>query len=332
MPKPTRHFAMTLLCLTLGVSLAASMAAADVEVVGGDWTRVAPLPDERTEVSVATDGERIFLAGGFEQVGEDDTRAPRTVYVYDPAADRWEALTELPAGVNHTGLEYLDGKLYVIAGFHENTFDPISCFRIYDIETDTWSSGPSVPTPRGALATAVVDGRIHVIGGMSHGREDVAAHEVYDPETSRWTRRAPLPTPRNHHRAGTLDGRIVVLAGRDDTTFRLTTNEIYDPETDRWDQGAPVPTGRSGVAVAVLDGKIYLFGGETFEPRERTFDEAERYSLEENRWERLPPMPTARHGLDAAAVGGAIYVISGGPDAGFAFSDVNERLIPEDAE
>lgn len=328
MQSTDRYRDGVLLSAALGLTLAAPMAAADVPEASGDWEQMAPLPEERTEVSVATDGERIFLAGGFKPEGEGGAEAPRTLFAYDAQADDWAALTELPGGVNHAGLEYHDGKLYVIAGYDEASFAPSDDLHIYDIDQDAWQSGPAVPTARGALATAVLDGRIHAIGGRGHGEEDVGAHEVYDPASEEWTELAPLPTPRNHHRAAEIDGRIVVLAGRDASTFRLTTNEIYHPQEDRWEKGAPVPTGRSGVAVTVLDGWVYLFGGETFTPERRTFDEAERYHLEEDRWERLPPMPTARHGLDAAAVDGAIYVIAGGPDAGFAFSDLNERLTP----
>lgn len=313
------------------VALTVSPLAAKVRQAKGHWSVQAPLPDERTEVSAATDGERIFLAGGFEQAGPDSASAPRPVYAYDPEGDEWSELTELPEGVNHAGLEYLDGSLYVIAGYRENTFDPIDNLRIFDLETETWSAGAAVPTPRGALATAVLDGRIHAIGGTTHNREDVGAHEVYDPQSDSWTELTPMPTPRNHLAAAAVGDRIIVLAGRDDSTFRLTTNEIYDAQAEAWHTGAEVPTGRSGVATAVLDGKIYLFGGETFEPERGTFDEAERYDPEADAWEALPPMPTARHGLGAAAVDGAIYVISGGPEAGFAFSGKNEMLVPEEA-
>ncbi|GGX98785.1 hypothetical protein GCM10007160_28150 [Litchfieldella qijiaojingensis] len=330
MPSRERYSIGWLLGAALGLFLAAPLSADDVQEASGEWSQMAPLPEQRTEVSVATDGERIFLAGGFKQAGERSATAPRTLFAHDPGDDRWEALTELPRGVNHAGLEYHDGRLYVIAGYDEATFDPIDDFHIYDIDADEWRSGPAVPTPRGALATAVLDGRIHAIGGTTYGREDVGAHDVYDPQSDEWSQLATMPTPRNHHRAAAIDGRIVVLAGRDDTTFRLTTNEIYLSEEDRWEEGAPVPSGRSGVAVTVLDDWVYLFGGETFAPEERTFDEAERYHPEEDRWESLPAMPTARHGLDAAAVDGAIYVIAGGPEAGFAFSDLNERLIPDD--
>lgn len=314
----------------LGLCLVAPLAAADVGEAAGEWRRMAPLPEARTEVSVATDGARIFLAGGFKQTGEEEATAPRRLFVYDPADDRWETLTELPRGVNHAGLEYHDGRLYLIGGYDEASFTPTDAFHIYDIDAERWRQGPVLPTPRGALATAVLDGRIHAIGGTTHGREDVCVHEVYDPQRDLWSQLAAMPTPRNHHRAAAIDGRLVVLAGRDAATFRLSTNEIYHPEEDRWEEGAPVPTGRSGVAVAVLDDWVYLFGGETFTPEKRTFDDAERYHPEEDRWERLPPMPTARHGLDAAAVGGALYVIAGGPAAGFAFSDLNERLTPDD--
>ncbi|WP_181421971.1 Kelch repeat-containing protein [Halomonas sp. LBP4] len=330
MPSRERYSIGSWLGAALGLFLATPLAVAEVREAAGEWRRMAPLPEARTEVSVATDGERIFLAGGFLQAGERDATAPRTLFVYDPGDDRWEALTELPRGVNHAGFEYHDGRLYVIAGFDEASFTPTDAFHIYDIDADQWRQGPVVPTPRGALATAVLDGRIHAIGGTTHGREDVGVHEVYDPQSDLWSQLAAMPTPRNHHRAAAIDGRIVVLAGRDDSTFRLTTNEIYHPDDDRWEEGAPVPTGRSGVSATALDDWVYLFGGETFTPERRTFDEAERYHLEEDRWERLPAMPTARHGLDAAAVEGAIYVIAGGPEAGFAFSDLNERLIPDD--
>jgi N-acetylneuraminic acid mutarotase len=326
-------FRTAIFSVMIGMSQAftGSASTADVRQVDGEWTQRAPLPDERTEVSVTTDGTRIFLAGGFVRAGERRADAPRAVYAYEPAADTWSHVTDLPEGVNHAGLVHLDGKLYVVGGYHENTFEPIDTLRIFDLASQEWSTGPPLPSPRGAHATAVLDGRIHAIGGRTHGRVDVDAHEAYDPESESWISLAPLPTPRNHHAAAPIDGLIVVLAGRDDTSFELTVNEIYDPTTDAWRTGAPVPTGHSGVAAAVLGRHVYLFGGETFADPRRTFDEAERYDPQTDTWEALPAMPTARHGLGAAAFGDAIYVISGGPDAGFAFSDRNERLVPEDA-
>ena len=317
----------------LALVAAPGIPAADNEAprAPGEWARRAPLPEQRTEVSVATDGELIYLLGGFGREGERQASAPRTVYAYDPDADAWSAIGELPEGVNHAGLVALDGELYVVGGYRENSFEPTAAVRIYDPGTGAWRDGAPLPTARGALAVAVLDGRIHAIGGTVDGRRSVGTHEVYDPAADGWSARAPMPTARNHHGAAVVDGRIHVPAGRVDDEFRLTVHEVYDPGTDGWSEAAPVPTGRSGIAVVALDGRVYVFGGETFGGERRTFDEAERYDPATDGWAALPPMPTARHGLGAAVVGGSIYVIAGGPEPGFAFSDANERLTPGDA-
>ncbi|MBI4409805.1 MAG: galactose oxidase [Gemmatimonadetes bacterium] len=312
-----------------------------IPTVRARWEQRAPMPESRTEVSVATDGELIYVIGGFKRESGETASAPRAVFVYDPARDQWTSPDSIPEGVNHAGLVHLDGKLYIVGGYRENTFDPTGAVHIYDLATRRWSEGAPMPTPRGAMGVTVLGGKIHAIGGTVadptglephlHGTaagNSVGTHEVYDPATDTWSRRAPMPTARNHLGAASLGGKIYALAGRVPGNATLTANEVYDPGTDRWATAAPVPTGRSGVAVVALGEYVYIFGGETFGAVSKTFDEAERYRAASGRWESLPRMPTARHGLGAAAVGGAIYVISGGPQPGFAFSGANERLVP----
>lgn len=320
------------------------VAQATGEQVDATWEAQEPLPEVRTEVSATTDGTYIYLAGGFgPPQGDQRASAPRTVWRYDPQADLWSVLTALPEGVNHAPFQYHDGRLYVLGGYREHTFDPIDTVRIYDLETEQWEDGAPMPTARGASGWTVLDGRIHVLGGNAPGPEAIAdqpgarigedrsvnVHEAYDPATDSWESLAPMPTPRNHLGAAAHNGRIHAVLGRLEGDFTLTTHEIYDAETDTWEVGPDVPTGRSGVAVLEHGGYVYTFGGETFGGEARTFDDAERYSPDRDHWEQLPPMPTARHGLGGAAVGGAIYVISGGPEPGFSFGDMNERLEVE---
>ena len=317
---------------TVFVVVAASLpglAQATLDKLDASWTTAAALPESRTEVSVTSDGERLYLLGGFAPHATERATAPLAVFAYDPADDAWSHLTDLPEGVNHAGLAHLDGALYVVGGYREATFDAIDDLRIFDLEAASWQDGPPLPTARGALAVAVHDGRIHAVGGVDAAGDNTGAHEIYDPASESWSVAADLPTPRDHIGAAAVDGAIVVLAGRDGTSHELTVNEIYDVADDAWRDGAPVPTGRSGVAVVELDGRVYLFGGETFTPR-RTFDEAERYDPQADSWAVLPPMPTARHGLGAGVLDGRIHVVSGGPEAGFAFSDAHEVLDLED--
>lgn len=313
------------------------------QTVPATWETRAPVPEARTEVSVASDGTLIYLIGGFRaEPGGGSPSAPRAMFAYDPSADSWSTRGEIPEGVNHAGFAAVGGKLYIVGGFRENTFGPTGAVRRYDPATGQWQDGAPMLTPRGALAVAVLNGRIHAVGGNAadgaglppheHGApqadNSVATHEVYDPATNTWTRLAPMPTPRNHLGAAVVGGRIHVAGGRVGGDLEMTTHEIYDPASGTWSAGPPLPTGRSGIAVVAHRGLVYVFGGETVRPGlSKTFDDAERFDSAAGRWERLPPMPTARHGLGAAPFGDAIYVVSGGPQPGFAFGTANERLV-----
>lgn len=306
------------------------------------WETRAPVPDGRTEVSVTASGPAIYLIGGFGPGEGRRASAPRAMLAYDPAADTWTAAGEIPEGVNHAGFAALGGKLYIVGGFRESTFQPTGAVRIYDRATGEWRDGAPMPTRRGALTLAVLDGRIHAIGGTAAGDGDraphehgapqndnsVGTHEAYDPAADAWTRMAPMPTPRNHLGAGVVGRRIHVVGGRVAGDMELTTHEVYDPATKAWSAGPPLPTGRSGIAVVSHGDRLYVFGGETVRKfRSMTFDQAERFDPGTGRWEALRPMPTSRHGLGAAPFGDAIYVLSGGPRAGMSFSTANERII-----
>jgi len=342
------RFAAILLPAAVALSLTPEVAPAQeaVAAVAEEraaqpvWSERAPLPERRTEVSAASDGGTIFLIGGFGPPTVEGQRAsaPRAMWAY--AGDAWSRLGDIPEGVNHAGFVHHDGRLYIVGGFREATFEPVATVRIYDIASGSWSEGAPMPTPRGALAVAVVEGRIHALGGNVAGPghvhehdatrvgEDrsVGTHEVYDIRTDSWERRAAMPTPRNHHGATTVDGRVHVFAGRLEGDMELTVHEIFDTATGIWSGGAPVPTGRSGIAVVERGGRLYVFGGETFGADARTFDDAERFDPRAGRWEILPPMPTARHGLGAALLGENIHVISGGPRPGFHYGDHHEVL------
>jgi N-acetylneuraminic acid mutarotase len=348
--------ARTLMAMMLSLLLAALVHAEQVDV-DAEWSEREPVPEQRTEVSVATDGERIFMIGGLglqegadgDELGRDEAwehaTAPQALWAYAPDDDEWEQIGTVPEGVHHTAFAYHEGRLFILGGFRDTTMDPVGDVHIFDVDTGEWESGASMPTPRGAAGFTVLDGRIHVIGGNAEGPYAVAGmddveigadrsvnvHEAYDPAEDSWETLAPMPTPRNHLGAAAIDGRIHAVLGRADGDFRLTVHEIYDPETDSWSEGPPVPTGRSGVAVLAHDGYVYAFGGEDLaDGTEQTFDAAERFNVSDEEWEQLPPMPTARHGLGAAVHDDAIYVIAGGPGPALTTSGANERLVLDD--
>ena len=75
------------------LSAIATVALAQVPSLGGTWETLAPMPDRRTEVSVASDGERVYVLGGFERTNAGAT-APLAVHAYDPASNSWSTPTD----------------------------------------------------------------------------------------------------------------------------------------------------------------------------------------------------------------------------------------------
>ena len=150
---------------------------------------------------------KLYVVGGVGPDSED-------LWIYDPAADRWNAArAALPTQREHLTVTVLEGKLYAIGGRWGDRGN-LAALEIYDPAAGTWTSGPDLRIPRSGLTAGVLDGHIHVTGGesLSPGRT-FGEHEVYDPATARWTALAGLPTPRHGLASAVVGGRWYVIGG-----------------------------------------------------------------------------------------------------------------------
>ena len=99
---------------------------------------------------------------------------------YDPAADRWMRVADLPTARSGITAAVVEGKIYVFGGegaagtFNENEpYDPVS---------DTWQRMAPMPTARHGLGSAIVQGRMYVIsGGPTPGGSFSDVNEVFTP-------------------------------------------------------------------------------------------------------------------------------------------------------
>jgi N-acetylneuraminic acid mutarotase len=331
LPTSARVLFLAGLCF---VALPISTRSVEPEPDQGVWRTAAPAPTKRTEVAAATIRDKIYIVGGFEQLGFSNLinlAITASVQEYDPSTDRWTTKAPMPVGLHHVGIGVTGGRLYVIGGYTHSgltVWQPVSSVYAYDPATDTWAKRTPMPTPRGALSVTEHEGKLYAIGGYDR-EANSAAVEVYDPVRNTWTSRAPLPTPRDHLAIATVFGKIYAIGGRMNGDYRrnLSVTEVYDPVTDHWSRAADLPTARSGITAAEVDGRVYVFGGEG---GDGTFRENEAYDPADGTWQSMAPMPTGRHGLGSAVVHGRIHVISGGPTPGGSFSDLNEVFIPPD--
>lgn len=284
---------------------------------GQAWQRLSEVPTPRTEVAAATDGTRIWVAGGF---AEDGSTVP-TVEVYDPGRDAWSDGPDLPEAVNHAMAAAADGTVVVLGGYREGLGAPSD--RGFALTDGRWRELPRMPAPRAAGGVAAAGGRLYVVGGV--GPDGLAATTfVFDPASESWSEAAGLPTPREHLGVAS-DGTLVYAVGgrTGGIGSNLGAAEVFDPDAGTWESLPEMPTPRGGLAAAATaNGFVVAPGGEA----DATFDEVEAYETTAGAWLPLLSMPTARHGVGVVAVGDTVYVIAGGTEPGLSVSGANEAL------
>jgi N-acetylneuraminic acid mutarotase len=176
-----------------GVDFAGSAHAFRLDAGAAAWTALADLPagDERGASGVAAlDDGRVVLAGG-----SDGATTLASVLVYDPGADVWARLAELPSPRSHPVAASIDGTLYVVGGLAQvDGTDPLD--QVLALGGDGgWSVRAPMPTARGGCASGVLAGHLVCAGGET-ATDVVKATEAYDPASDTWATLAPMLTAR----------------------------------------------------------------------------------------------------------------------------------------
>jgi hypothetical protein len=296
-------------------------ADSNTNAASGDalrWRDLMSAPSKRAEVTAATDGNRIIVAGGFAA----STKTVPTVEVFDLKTETWMKGPDLPVAVNHPMSAVVGKTIYVLGGYLGPGLAHPSD-RIFALRRNRWEERARMPEPRAAGGAAGLGGLLYVAGGIG---PDGLAHKmlVFDPAADRWTNRDGPPTLREHLGVARFGDRLYVVGGRaGGADSNLAAAEAYDVGSDRWMTLPEMPTARGGIAAAATsNGFVVAVGGEG----DRAFEEVEAYDVKNDRWLSLPPMLTARHGLGVVAILNRVYTLAGGPQPGFAFSDAVESI------
>jgi N-acetylneuraminic acid mutarotase len=248
------------------------------------WTKKQSMALPSHHVAITELDGKLYVFGGFvpPESGPPAWVPINSAWEYDPATDRWRALTPMPSKRGSAVAAVVNGKIYVIGGaaIHPGSSEP--------------SLQPAKP------------------------HRSVGTVEEYDPKTNSWAQRSSMPTARNHAAIGAVNNKIYVIGGRLGSAFIFTASntnvvEEYDPAIDQWGLvKARMPTERSGGAWAVYNGRIYVGGGEHQDNYlMAAFRALEAYDPATNSWEELPKMPMPRHGLAGAVVGNRLHFASG---------------------
>lgn len=250
--------------------------------------------------AVVLNGDLVVVGGLVEAAGAFGVTA--TVESYDPTADSWSGMPDLPQARHHGMAAVVSGRLFVIGGFSASGFDPTE--DVWELVGGTWVERSPLPRPLGAAAAAALDGTVYVVGGAPEG-----GLLAYDPGLDSWEELNPPAVSREHVAAVAFEGEIWAVAGRAGGEIHDTT-EIYDPDTDTWRMGPGLGEARSGFGAAVVGGSMVVAGGEVFGP-DRALNTTERYDPRRRVWEPFEPLPHGLHGNPLVVIDQTLYLPGG---------------------
>ena len=129
------------------------------DVAKDAWREGPRLPVALCAYALASDGQRIYLAGGWDGRSYSDR-----VFVLDSSGEAWEPLQKLPSPRGHSAAVVNGGRLYIIGGF--NGKEVLNRVDVLELgAADKWEPGPALIAARAGLGAVEIGGSIYVLGG-----------------------------------------------------------------------------------------------------------------------------------------------------------------------
>jgi N-acetylneuraminic acid mutarotase len=181
-----------------------------------------PVSRQRGAGGVGVYDGKIYYAGGLH-----NGLAVNWFDVYDPVADTWTQLPDMPTARDHFHASVLNEKFWAIGGRNVQPNETTAVNEAFNFGTGQWETGfAPLPTPRGGFASVVLDGEIVIIGGEGYGQAWPTV-DAYDPATDSWRSLAPMPNPRHGIQGAVCNGGIYIAGGADDQGGGHSTN-VHD--------------------------------------------------------------------------------------------------------
>ena len=281
------------------------------------WRTGAASPITRAEAARGVVGDKLYVFGGYYNAA---IQATRRCDVYDPAANRWTRIADMPVAMTHQGMVVEGTTIWLVGGYVGDHPGPASTMVFkYDTATNRWSRGPDLPEPRGAGAAAMVGRRIYFFGGMERTRRtDMGTTWVLDLDDrsgAGWRRLPDMPNPRNHLTGVAFDGKVYAIGGHWQQDHEAVTQDevdVFDPSANAWKRVADTPfTPRSQTpaATVVWKDRIIVVGGA--DDTEHSTTRISAYTPGLDRWQDIGYLPAARRAAVAAIINNRLIVTTG---------------------
>lgn len=226
------------------------------------------------------------------------------VTLLDVKTGSWErlpAIPGLPRGLpTFCKLVVVMGKLVVMGGWWQSTWEPSRSVFVYDFSTQRWSPGADMPSVRNFFACGAVGNKVIVAGGHDAEKKALATVEAFNVDTRCWETISPMREERDECTGVVMDNRFYVVSGygtESQGVFRKS-GEVWDPSTGEWKLIAnmwPLVSRDSDVAnpssVAAMAGRLYAVHGKevvVYCPQKNAWTVVEKVPEEADKGEMTP--------------------------------------------
>lgn len=263
-----------------------------------NFADLAVLPEARSAISSANDGENIYIANGFGQ----NIPCSSEIFKYNIETDKWSTLTDASIAKVYASAAVIDQKLYVLNGQLLNG-RLNRTVEVINLKEESISYTTEHPNPSRAAGIATWNGKIYAFGGSF--RPNTYSNKLYefDPGTEQWKALVNMPFAAET-KGEIVNGKLYVFGGYNGKP--LNKMAIYDIASDTWEESIEMPVAVSAHATAIIGDKIYLIGDYTnltslikFETADKSFKVLFDHNLN-------PRRHCAAEGLN-----GRLYVMGG---------------------
>ena len=128
------------------------------------------MPTLREHLAATSDGNHMSAVGGRRLSADKNSGALER---YDPRADAWQKLPDMPTARGGLGATVAAGQLVVAGGEHPTgVFDAVEAF---DLGAGTWSTLPAMITPRHGIGVVAVGNAVYAVNGAKAPTHSVSS-------------------------------------------------------------------------------------------------------------------------------------------------------------
>ena len=242
-------------------------------VITNTWTEVSPMPAALNHVNVAVVNEKVYYLGGLAASGLSYWKASGASAVYDPSADKWAILPDMPRerAIGSAATLVVGDTIYLPGGLRNTNLTDdqegtTAMFTSYNVATREWRVLPDLPAPRDHAGKGHYGNMLYILGGRLDGHWNVTNTVFgYNIHTNRWsTDFAHMPTGRGGCASATIGSTMFTIGGEGDpnTSSHVWPQvQAYEAVSNTWTNYTDMATPVHGTAAVTYKGNLIIPGG-----------------------------------------------------------------------